>query len=138
MHSCRVQELRTAESPASRKRIAGAGTSGFGFDSICGKICVSLVSNCSERRQSKEASLKCTMSPGSRARYKTKHFPYWNQAVAAKEGYRSRQQKIMAECPEKAGSQVATLITICASLLYGVFLKAHHIQDAVFMADPEV
>jgi len=137
MHSCRAHR-RTVGFPGSGAGFPWAGASCSSFDSIGGKIRVSSVSNCRERRQTKEAGLKCTMFPGSRARYNTKHFLYWNQAVAAKESYRSRQLEIMAECTEKAGSQVATLIPICASLLYGVFLKAHHIQDAVFMANPEV
>ena len=138
MHSCRVQERRTAGFTSSGARIRLAGASGSSFDSIVGRIRVSPVSNSGERRQRKEAGLKCTMPHGSRALYNTKSFPHWNQAVAAKEGYKSQQQEITAESLEKARIQMATLIPICASLLYGVFLKAHHIQDAVSMADPEV
>jgi len=138
MHSCRGRERRTAGFAISGARIPWAGASCSSFDSIVGKIRFSFVSNGNERRQTKEAGLNRTMFPGSRARYNTKHFPDWNQAVAAKEVYRSRQQEIMAECPELAGCQVATLIPICASLLYGVFLKAHPIEDAVSMANPEV
>ena len=130
MHSCRVRRRLTAESRSSTtefhtlraKKIASTGAFGaisYSMDRYR-KISVSCVSNFREHRQTNEAGLNRAFS-GPRALHNRKDFPYWNHKLAARELSRSRQLKIMAKCPEGAGSKVATLSRFCASLLYGVF-----------------
>ena len=122
MHSCRVRGRGIAETHGLGDKIVSTGAYGSSSDNIYAykKNRVSCVSNFRERSQTNEAGLSSTTF-ARRALHNTKHFPHRNQKVAAGGLSRSRRQKIMAICPEEAGSKVATLSPFCASLLYGVF-----------------
>ena len=128
----------------------GAGCHTLGTGSAGASLCVSPSDSMLEdfhdqpfpngegQRQTKHADLTDTDIPCHQRPYNTKHFPFWNQLVAAEIEDRLRQLEFISACPEKAGAEMATLSHFCASLLYGVYSESLHAQDAVSMANPEV
>jgi hypothetical protein len=127
---------------------AGCRTLGMGSagTSLCASPSDSIVEdfhdqpfpNGEGQRQTERAGLTGTSIPCLQAPYNTKHFPFWNQLVAAEMEDRLRQLEFISACPEKAGADMATLSHFCASLLYGVYSESFQTQDAVSMANPEV
>jgi hypothetical protein len=139
MHSGRAQIGRNT---AAYRTADGIGEStsvrASGSDSILRDICVPFIPNCKGRRQTERAVLRGARVPHLRAPYNTRNFVLLNQPVAAGVEDGARQLDFVHACPEQAGSALATLISIRASLLYGVLSGSFQTQDTVSMANPEV
>lgn len=104
-------------------------------DSILRDIRVPLIPNRMGRRQTEQTGLRGTKIPCFRVLYNLKHFPIWNQSVAAVVEEDSRQLKVVQVRPQEAECAVATLCEICASFPYG---ESHQTSDVDSMAYPEV
>jgi hypothetical protein len=138
MQARRDQERRNVEFSGLGKRIAWAGASGLSFDSIVGKIRVSFLSNCSERRQTKEASLKRATSHGSRARIRRNIFLIGIKQLPLKEFIGCGNKKSWQNARKRLGAKWQRWSPFAHPSSTVFFLRALQIQDAVSMAKPEV
>jgi hypothetical protein len=139
MHSGQTQKIGFA----ARCRTLGVGGA---ETSVCASPSDSIVEdfrdhpapNGEGQRQTERAGLSGTKIPCLQTPNNTRHFPFWNQLVAAESEDPLRQVNFISVCPEVVGTEMATLSHFCASLLYGIFPESFPTQDAVSMANPEV
>lgn len=139
MHWHQAQKIGfTAECRTLGMECPSVGFCASYSDSIVKDFRTPSIPNAPGQRQTKQAGLTGSRIPCLQATYNTQYFSLWNQPVAAKCKNRLQQLKIIFECPEKGGVQMATSGHFCASLLYGVFSDFLQTQNATSKANPEV
>lgn len=131
-----VRETALLGAPGAVTRWSGAQASPS--DSILEDFRVPNTPIGSGRRQTQAADLRGASIPCLLRPYETEHFLFWNQSVAVEVERGSRQLKIIGVSLEQDGLAMATLSSLCASLLYGDFSGSLQTYDAVSMANPEV
>jgi hypothetical protein len=104
-------------------RTLGTGSAGTSFcaspsDSMVEDFHDQPFPNGEGQRQTERAGLTGTTIPCLQAPYNTKHFPFWNQLVAAEIEDQLRQLEFISARPEKARAEMATSSHFCASILY--------------------
>lgn len=128
----------TMPCPIPLSRGPKAGLLATSFDSIGTDSWRAHTPNRDERRQTEQPDRGSTKIPCSPAPHNTTHFVFWIQSVAEESRNRLRQPKLVHSTIEKECGSMATLRHFPASLFYPVFSHFSMIQDAAFMAYPEV